>query len=884
VLRRFRKQLPSITLAVISVIALVITALPEGRKEGKLGQTNEVSAVEGRIEAYLMEETGRLLADPGFSENSTGLTGLLEELSERLTEGGRNRTFTTRDFRFRLEDFSAVILPIFGNSTPSGVGRYTLLWGEGGVPAALPLSGPPSPRGIIFHVTYTAAFQEGRGTERLSGTIQFDYYTPYLTAISEFFSFASGSKVTLEGYLANMLNALVRTRAALGVGTRSGDSIFELLSPLDLELALNIALLLYEVETFGSPVEGSVGALERNFFNVSRGFSSDGEVNPTGFRVWSQQEKAQYREYLTRRVTLPDATKRRMGELLRSAEERGLLSPSELLLLYLVYDRALEEKGITVDPFDEKSVLSEKGLANPRDPYSTFDPANPAWMASLAPQDFWGNLTGLHPGAQRGVQGAQGPFTVKREQTYLVLGKDFEAEGLYTPRGWYTNVDLSRNESELINYNNTPTRGGGDWEEETRCGGVPLPPTPPDHDFRIKWEIRLRGEIRYTFSLPGGPAVLRKEVDLSPAFTVFCWYPERPTFPAEEITFRNINTGGAVQTQNYSMWLITPVANATEYYLKYIWQDLRDFFGWGYILGSLLRSSAARDMTSLPEAALDIYAVGVEATSAGRQERLSGTYASVKHFMERYIAGKGIHLSDLGYIEEDSFNMTLSYHTETDLFIVTATLNSVRVRQEFYRALSSPEGEVFMEIAPSGEAKDETGVVYSVRLPLYGTTPETPGFTLGGGSLPVRGDSEVLTLTAKEQLSGWSLYSEIVQGPAASFSSGVTSLNGSVLCWQRSLVMAEEGTPLSGEVEGVITHFLEVNPPHPSLPWFFSLLAREGGKLYLILPLWYLIDPALLGGVLTAPAGANISDAYISVELKFTGGGGGVASRFTLGI
>ena len=145
-------------------------------------------------------------------------------------------------------------------------------------------------------------------------------------------------------------------------------------------------------------------------------------------------------------------------------------------------------------------------------------------------------------------------------------GRDFRVRGLNDPRLWYTNVDLNRTEESLV----TIMGGKGD----TRCGGVIPPSKPPDHDYRQQWDLTINGNIRLRGEADswGGnvvkdPSSLR---DLSFSFPVrvYSWFPYDESLDDSYININSLYIDiDTFITVTSAGWILTPEANATEYFI-----------------------------------------------------------------------------------------------------------------------------------------------------------------------------------------------------------------------------------------------------------------------------------------------------------------------------
>lgn len=372
-----------------------------------------------------------------------------------------------------------------------------------------------------------------------------------------------------------MLNTVARYRVMRGIeyGMPANESPRNILNEGDVELAVNIAVMLWQMQVFRSYDDAQVNSIDNNFFRASQGTRTQyGSYNPSDRRVWGTAETQNYLErYIPARSPI-NFLGRTLDGLVYDYCMKGRIDPGDIIALYLVLDHQPIPESMFLDPTDDISVLYTEKLFNPRYSADTFDTSNSELFLNLTNKPF--NYQTL--GANRS-EDFSGRFKVDMYPDYLVVYDDIELEGIYPPYGWYSNVVMC-----VLEYTWFPDYG-------TRCGEFPPDQRPNDHDFRMQWDMHVNTRFRLRVTeepvqrqhtyIPQG-CVIDETVELDFPVQVYVWLPEKPKNDALKLV--NLNEGGMNITSNGTFWVITAEADAQEYIAKHIWQNLRPLNSLGF--------------------------------------------------------------------------------------------------------------------------------------------------------------------------------------------------------------------------------------------------------------------------------------------------------------
>jgi hypothetical protein len=202
---------------------------------------------------------------------------------------------------------------------------------------------------------------------------------------------------------------------------------------------------------------------------------------------------------------------------------------------------------------------------------------------------------------------------------------------------------------------------------------------------------------------------------------------------------RNINTGKQFYTPISTGWLITPVANATEYFESRTWPELKDAFG---ILSSMSRSSGWADENLGPlESRQSIQASAMAALSS-LESWLGKTDAQkdLDIFHNNKIELPGIDPRDISPLRIDGHSLSFSYSPARDRMEIRSDL---------------PQGRILIELGPisGGEFKVQaetilwsgTRVELEINEGTYSLHGNFAGFGVNeGSSMPKQPTESIL--------------------------------------------------------------------------------------------------------------------------------------------
>ncbi|MCK5773324.1 MAG: hypothetical protein KAH57_06005 [Thermoplasmata archaeon] len=487
-----------------------------------------------------------------------------------------------------------------------------------------------------------------------------------------------------------MLNTLARTRTTRGIGTGPMDVPRNVINEGDVELVLNIAVAVRIARWTGQYPADLVDNIDKFFSDQTHRTT----MNPTGFRPWGEAEKENFASYSSSRPA--SAWKaRKVSELLDDILDAGHGDIADIMFNYLYLD-GIDENLHIQNPLDEAGPLQISSMSNPRQQYDTVEPYSLATHVTFPSSEgiriaTTGDLTPYDH---------EGSIMIPKldlRGDYLVSGRDFILDGINDMDAWFTDVDYTKTmnyytayarNTSVVNTSGTSTGNRSSPEEiiETRCGSILPPPAPPNHDWRLQWDLRLDGEMTLdgTISGWGGNIPHSEDVERSIPFgfdiRVHTWFFNGPS-NEDAFNFENINDPFSSVTYNETAsWLIfTPEANATEFFEDMPYQRLREGFE---VLVSLDRTvtQLMRDPTlgevAKRETAQVLAMGGIKQFREWSQR--SGIAGNLTRFKDEYITGK-ITFSDLGAIRVDGMYATFSYSHSLDRLEIEMDLPEGRV-------------------------------------------------------------------------------------------------------------------------------------------------------------------------------------------------------------
>jgi hypothetical protein len=464
-----------------------------------------------------------------------------------------------------------------------------------------------------------------------------------------------------------MLNSLVRLRAKAGVGTTFTDTNFHLLNEGDVELALNFAFAIRLARWTGTIPLDLVTEIDRYFSTQNYATL----MNPTGARNWGESEKENFQDYIER--SRGETTRRRADDLLTILTSFRHADTADLFMRFLYMDRGKNSFG-RMEPLDLTSPLKEDQVIDPRQPEENLDPY------SLEHHPTFPESKGLEVYGSISSNGQDRFFEPEFSMDYLVSGRDLEISGINSFKAWYTNADLTLTDDDITNYGNSTSI--------TRCGAIPPPPEPPSRDYRVQWDLVLKGSVPITVDSTGwagntyDPSSVTEVVEFEIPVRVHSGtgrlYDEG--FPG----LYNINTGTGFTTNISGGWVITPVANATEYFSDRVWPELKEAMS---SVTSLARTSGWFENILEPVQARQTLHSSAIATIASLQPWMEDTDLQSKlHIIQKnMIEDPGIDPGDIGPIMLDGQSFSISYSPARD-------------RMELISKL--PEGSITLRVWP----------------------------------------------------------------------------------------------------------------------------------------------------------------------------------------
>ncbi|MGA1873372.1 MAG: hypothetical protein ACMUHY_06840 [Thermoplasmatota archaeon] len=525
-----------------------------------------------------------------------------------------------------------------------------------------------------------------------------------------------------------MLNTLARYRSNNDFGDKSYQSDLNVLNEGDVEIAFNIALALRMTRWTGQVPENLVDAIDAFFKDQY----PDSTMNPTGFRFWGQAEINNFNSfYLGNTGT---GTRRSIGDIIKGAVEVGHADSADILSRYLSMDR---EYQVNMNPLDMASALSEEGLLNPRSMSDKTDTVSLTHHPSYPDPD---GILVLPREEYLPDEEAQAPALVPKLvpiTDYMVIGKDVRMEDFDRVDAWFTNANNSKTLSDLIN---TAQDSGGTLN---RCGSIPPPPKPADHDFRLEWNFELHGlfDVEATYEGYGGNAPIDRDsitrtVNFRFPVRVHTWFPGRPVNDMA-YDFVNINAGKLFWDDLKTGWMITGEANATEFFEDQVHPELKE--GFSSLIGLLKVVEWYQQVPVIDEGSVRKL---VHALTMSTELQLSnwarkGLYQlATDHFWEYYIEGPGIHPEDLRKVWIEGQHLSFQYSELKDVLHITSSLPEGSVKLSLYgmrigtyrvdAQITTAKGLV-IDIRPYSDEysiRGDIGEHYVNEGPLYRNVPD----------------------------------------------------------------------------------------------------------------------------------------------------------------
>ncbi|MBN1539245.1 MAG: hypothetical protein JW939_03805 [Candidatus Thermoplasmatota archaeon] len=631
----------------------------------------------------------------------------------------------------------------------------SLLYGGSGTLPLLP--------GIRADVEVTVLIEPLSGTSSFEETITFS--TEVVDPERGLLKLIELLEADMNGYgsgmardMEYMLTTLARYRSTTGFGDQSYQSDLNVLNEGDVELAFNIALALRMTRWTGQVPQGLVDSIDA-FFKDQH---PDAKMNPTGFRFWGEAEINNFNSFYLRNTGT--GTRRPIGEIIESAVEAGHADSADILGRYLAMDRHYR---VDMNALDMTSALEEKQLIDPRELSDIMDPASlvhhPSYPSTegilVIPRDDYLSSRETEAPALRPM--------LQPVKDYMVTGRDFTSSGFERVEAWFTNADNSKTISDL---EKTASRG-----QLTRCGSIPPPPKPADHDFRLEWNFELSGmfDVEASYEGYGGNAPVDSDsivrtVRFSFPLRVHTWFPGRPVNDMA-YDFININTGKLYWDDMVTGWMITREANATEFYEDQVHPRLKEGLS---IMTRLLRTMEWYQQVPVSD---DAYVRRIaHSLSMSSEQQLTnwaetGIYKhAIDTFWDYYIEGPGIRPEELRKVWVQGHHLSFQYSEIKDVLHITSSLPAGTVKLSIYGmkigayridAQAITSGGLVFDIGPYTDEYSIRGDIGSQYINEGVNDPSIPGSSVS--SLFVEGGWEISSPPI--DLRAWELPSPYVQ-------------------------------------------------------------------------------------------------------------------------
>jgi len=373
--------------------------------------------------------------------------------------------------------------------------------------------------------------------------------------------------------------------------------------------------------------------------------------------------------------------RRSIGDIIGGAVETGHADSADIFGRYLSMDRKYT---VNMNALDMETAMAEKKLLNPRKISDLIDSTSLAHHPSYPDTD---GILVLPRDNYLKDDEAEAPSLIPRLEPvkeYLVVGRDIRLNGFDDVEAWFTNADNSLTISDLI------TDSGG-RSSATRCGSIPPPPKPADHDFRLEWNFQVNGLLDVTASYEGfgGNAPLDKDsIERSVMFSfpvrVHTWFPGRPVNDMA-YDFININAGKLFWNDTATGWMITGEANATEFYEDQVHPQLKE--GFSALTGLLRTLEWYQQVPVLDDAAVRRLA---HSLAMSTEQQLSdwtsrGFYkVATDEFWEHYIEAPRVKPEDLRKVWIEGHHLKFQYSELKDVLHITSSLPGGSVKLSIF--------------------------------------------------------------------------------------------------------------------------------------------------------------------------------------------------------
>ncbi|MEM2900840.1 MAG: hypothetical protein QXT63_08625 [Thermoplasmata archaeon] len=166
---------------------------------------------------------------------------------------------------------------------------------------------------------------------------------------------AQSSLTDIGRTLRYVLTTLAQYRALRGDGSGSGN-VSNIVSELDVELALNLALMMESASIYRAIDINSIKAFDDVFYRNNYNY------NTLGQRLWSEREKQVYDSYVARRASIGNQQRFLLENIINQYVRNGTVDAADLYMFVQAYEGDdLSKIGPTtsrlgINPNDEKSI------------------------------------------------------------------------------------------------------------------------------------------------------------------------------------------------------------------------------------------------------------------------------------------------------------------------------------------------------------------------------------------------------------------------------------------------------------------------------------------------------------------------------------------------
>ena len=236
-----------------------------------------------------------------------------------------------------------------------------------------------------------------------------------------------------------ILTTLAQYRALRGDGSGSGN-VSNIISELDVELALNLALMLETASIYRTIDINSIKAFDDVFYRNSYNY------NTLGQRLWNERERQVYDAYVSRRASIGNQQRFLLENIINQYMKNGTIDAADLYMYVQAYEGDdLSKIGATtnrlgINMTDQKSIIENlTDLFQNKDlKESAGDIPNMKYLHNInysVPFTFW---KGLESQSEKDGTLWKERIIVDQVPDFLVSGAQFSIKGAGEPKGTFT--------------------------------------------------------------------------------------------------------------------------------------------------------------------------------------------------------------------------------------------------------------------------------------------------------------------------------------------------------------------------------------------------------------------------------------------------------------